>query len=136
VRDCELFIFSGYVDASRVDEYREAVEVFWDSRASHAVVDLADLAFFGAEGLELVICLGRIARSRGGTVTLIDADGSAVDAIEESGWGDVVRHARWSAPERQPDPQPVRASIPGQRSPEASTAVDGWLGRQSFAVPV
>jgi anti-anti-sigma factor len=135
VRDCELFIFSGYVDASRVDEYREAVEVFWDSRASHAVVDLADLAFFGAEGLELVVCLGRIARSRGGTVTLIDADGSAVDAIEESGWGDVVRHARWSAPERQPDPQRSLAGIPAPRSPEASPTAEAWLGRPSFALP-
>jgi len=136
VRDCELFIFSGYVDASRVEEYREAVEVFWESSASHAVVDLADLAFFGSEGLEFVLCLARIARGRAGTVTLIDADDAAVLEIEHAGWSDVVRHARWSAPERQPDPQPVRASIPGQRSPEASTAADAWLGRQSFAVPV
>ena len=62
MRDCELFIFSGYVDASRVDEYREAVEVFWESRASHAVVDLADLVFFGSDGLEFVLCMARIAR--------------------------------------------------------------------------
>ena len=136
MRDCELFIFSGYVDASRVDEYREAVEVFWESRASHAVVDLADLAFFGSDGLEFVLCLARIARGRAGTVTLIDADDAAVLEIEQAGWSDVVRHARWSAPERQPDPQPVRASIPGQRSPEASTAADAWLGRRSVAVPV
>ena len=91
-----LFIFSGYVDASRVDEYRDAVEVFWESRASHAVVDLADLAFFGSDGLEFVLCLARVARGRAGTVTLIDADDSAVLAIEEAGWNDVVRHARWS----------------------------------------
>ena len=135
MRDCELFIFSGYVDANRVDEYREAVELFWESKASHAVVDLADLAFFGSDGLAFVLCLARIARGRAGTVTLIDADDSAVLAIEQAGWSDVVRHARWSAPESPSEPQSVRASIPGQRSPEASTAADGWLGRPSIAVP-
>ncbi len=135
MRDCELFIFSGYVDASRVDEFREAVEVFWDARASHAVVDLADLAFFGSDGLEFVLCLARIARGRVGTVTLIDADDTAVLAIYQAGWSDVVRHARWSAPEAPSAPQSVRASIPSQRSPETSTGADAWLGGQSIAVP-
>ena len=135
MRDCELFIFSGYVDASRVDEYRDAVEVFWESRASHAVVDLADLAFFGSDGLEFVLCLARVARGRAGTVTLIDADDSAVLAIEEAGWNDVVRHARWSAPEAQLEPQAARASIPAPRAPEERTGADAWLRHQSLAVP-
>ncbi len=130
MRDCELFIFSGYVDASRVDEYREAVEVFWESQASHAVVDLADLAFFGSDGLELVLCLARIARGRAGTVTLIDADDTAVLAIDQAGWSDVVRHARWSAPEAQPAPQPVSAGIPAQRAPESGPS---WVRRPLVA---
>jgi len=134
VRDCELFIFSGYVDAGRVDEYRDAVEVFWESQASHAVVDLADLAFFGADGLEFVLCLARIARTRAGSVTLIDADDSAVLAIDEAGWGDVVRHARWSAPDAEAEPHPARASIPAPRSAGAPTGADAWLGRQPLVV--
>ena len=68
-------------------------------------------------------------------MTLIDADDPAVLAIERAGWSDVVRHARWSAPETPAEPQPVRARIPGQRSPEPSTVADAWLGRQSVPVP-
>jgi anti-anti-sigma factor len=68
-QDYEIAL-SGEVDIAFGDELRTLGEAFAQSGRSGAVVDLAGVTFMDSTGLNFLIGLRRVARERGGSVTL------------------------------------------------------------------
>lgn len=62
----------GEIDLSRKKELRAAVMGFRRSDEPSCVVDMARVTFMDSTGVGSLIALLRTARSRGGTVTLLD----------------------------------------------------------------
>jgi anti-anti-sigma factor len=93
-KDSELIVLDGEIDMVRADDLHQALELFGSSVASHAVVDLSSVTFFGSEGVGLVAQLYKLALDRQGTVTLVNADRRVIKVLEISGLNDLILHER------------------------------------------
>ena len=101
--DCELIILSGEIDMARQDELDAVVETYRRSPSPNVVLDVGGVTFFGSDGIRVLVKLCRIATSRGGDVTLLDADARVTRVLEICGLSDqVVLQDRDAGP--APDP--------------------------------
>jgi anti-anti-sigma factor len=91
VHDCELITLVGEIDMARSAELRTAVQAYAASRSVHAVVDMSLVCFCGSEGIEFLDELLECARSRNGTVTVINASDTAQRLIKICGLDDSIR---------------------------------------------
>jgi anti-sigma B factor antagonist len=83
--NCELITLVGEIDMTRSEELSGAFASFCASPSAHALVDLSDVSFFGSEGVGFLARLAQEARSRAGTVTLINPDDAVTRLIEITG---------------------------------------------------
>jgi anti-sigma B factor antagonist len=88
--DRELITLVGEIDMTRSAELRTAVEVFRDSSATDAVVDVSDVSFFGSEGIGFLVRLFMEVQTRAGTVTLLNPSAATIRLIAITGLDDVI----------------------------------------------
>jgi anti-sigma B factor antagonist len=89
-RDCELIALVGEIDMTRAAELRAAVEAYRRSQSDNARVDMSEVTFCGSEGVEFLVGLLEAARTKVGTVTLINANDAVQHLIKICGLGDLI----------------------------------------------
>jgi anti-anti-sigma factor len=72
----------GEVDHARRDELRRLAVEFHDSQETHAVLDLANVTFLDSTGLSLVVTLARVAKARGGRLSIVGATADVRPVLE------------------------------------------------------
>jgi anti-sigma B factor antagonist len=89
-RDSELITLVGEIDMARAAEQRTAVEAYRESHLDNALVDMSEVSFCGSEGVEFLVGLLEAARTKVGTVTLINANDAVQHLIKICGLGDLI----------------------------------------------
>jgi anti-anti-sigma factor len=90
-RDCELVKLVGEIDLTRSAELRSVVQAYVESRSVDAVVDMSEVSFCGSEGIEFLGGLLKGARSKAGTVTVINASDPVQRLIKICRLDDTIR---------------------------------------------
>jgi anti-sigma B factor antagonist len=117
--DCELITLVGEIDMVRTEELRTAVEAFRVSPAPNVEVDVSGVTFCGSEGVGFLARLAHEARTKSGTVTVLDPDAAVTRLIEISGLDGLI-HSRLSLTRAGEDQArttapagPDRRAVPG-----------------------
>jgi anti-sigma B factor antagonist len=93
-RDCELIALVGEIDMTRAAELRAAVEAYRRSQSGDARVDMSEVSFCGSEGVEFLVELLEAARTKVGTVTVINANEAVQRLFKVCGVDDSIRQER------------------------------------------
>jgi anti-sigma B factor antagonist len=75
---------NGDIDHSRRNELRRRAVDFHRSHACDAVLDLSEVTFFDSTGLSLVVTLARMARARGGRLTVVGSSGDVRPILQST----------------------------------------------------
>jgi anti-anti-sigma factor len=92
--ETQLITLVGDIDMMQAADLRAAHAAFQRSTAPSVIVDFTDVTFFGSEGCGLIARLHRVARQRGGTVTILNASPAAIRVIEICGLRGLVYEER------------------------------------------
>jgi anti-sigma B factor antagonist len=90
----ELITLVGEIDMTRAAELRSAVEAFRESPSDSARVDMSEVSFCGGEGVEFLVRLLEAARTRAGTVTVINANDAVQRLFKICGLDDSIHLER------------------------------------------
>jgi anti-sigma B factor antagonist len=72
----------GEIDHAQRRELRRLAVDFHRSQDADAVLDLSNVSFFDSTGLSLVVTLARVAKARGGRLTVIGASAEVRPVLE------------------------------------------------------
>ncbi len=89
--DGEMITLVGDIDMARSVELRRLVQAYVESRSVDAVVDMSAVSFCGSEGIEFLDELLECARSKIGTVTVINASDAVQRLIKVCGLDGAIR---------------------------------------------
>jgi anti-sigma B factor antagonist len=92
-KDGDLITLAGEIDMARSGELRSLVQAYAESPSVNAVVDMAAVDFCGSEGIDFLAGLVDCARSKIGTVTVVNASDAVQRLIKICGLDDTIRQA-------------------------------------------
>jgi anti-sigma B factor antagonist len=90
----ELITLVGEIDMTRAAELRSAVEAYRESPSDSVRVDMSGVSFCGGEGVEFLVRLLEAARTRGGAVTVINANDAVQRLFKICGLDDSIHLER------------------------------------------
>jgi anti-sigma B factor antagonist len=93
-RNCELITLVGEIDMTRAAELRAAVATYQESPSDDAQVDMSRVSFCGSEGVEFLAALLEAARTKAGTVTVINANDAVQRLLKICGLDDSLHQQR------------------------------------------
>jgi anti-anti-sigma factor len=87
----KLITLVGEIDMARSAELRTVLRAYAESRSVDAVVDMSDVRFCGSEVIEFLAGMLECARSRDGTVTVINVSDAVQRLFKICGLDDSIR---------------------------------------------